>query len=281
MNGKKPLTLDYKTFVQSTGLDCSPGTYVSHLSPEAVKAELAKIITNPSYLDKIPVLKNAFPVPWRILFTFVIQVLSGNYSSIEYVNSIQQMIAYYLITGTKDENFMSLPGILSNSNFSKDPSKVTEIELMALMIASQGPEALGALSKKRNKPKSKKHTPETQVTPPSVPTKDFEKTQSASLGQTAHPQDTEGNTQPAVKGFHSPLDKGTHKSQPLLEGTTIDPKDSGGNVQPTDKGLPFTVSDEGTVKTKPLLEGPHGDKDSKEFKPPADMEPSTTPVADP
>ncbi|GKA13711.1 hypothetical protein Tco_0693357, partial [Tanacetum coccineum] len=46
-------------------------------------------------------------------------------------------------------------------------------------------------------------------------------------------------------------------------------------------GLPFTVSDEGTVKTKPLLEGPHGDKDSNEFKPPADMEPSTTPVADP
>ncbi|GJW03482.1 hypothetical protein Tco_1562338 [Tanacetum coccineum] len=53
MNDKKPLTLDYKTFVQSIGLDYCPGTYVSHPSPEAIKAELAQIATNPSYLDKI------------------------------------------------------------------------------------------------------------------------------------------------------------------------------------------------------------------------------------
>ncbi|GJU07797.1 hypothetical protein Tco_1124227 [Tanacetum coccineum] len=43
MNGKKPLNLDYKTFVKSTRLDYAKGTYVSHPSPEAVKAELAKI----------------------------------------------------------------------------------------------------------------------------------------------------------------------------------------------------------------------------------------------
>ncbi|GJZ04003.1 hypothetical protein Tco_0537278 [Tanacetum coccineum] len=41
MNGKKPLTLDFKTFCEATGLDYNKGTYVSHPSPEAVKAKLA------------------------------------------------------------------------------------------------------------------------------------------------------------------------------------------------------------------------------------------------
>ncbi|GKG26970.1 hypothetical protein Tco_0402673, partial [Tanacetum coccineum] len=66
----------------------------------------------------------------------------------------------------------------------------------------------------------------------------------------------------------------------MPEGTATNPKDLGGNVQPADKGLPSTVPDEGTGKPKPLSKGPHGDKDSEGFKPPADMEPSTTHVAD-
>nr|GEX23222.1 hypothetical protein [Tanacetum cinerariifolium] len=73
MNGKKPLNLNFATFVTSTGLDYSKGKYVSHPFPEDVKAELAKINTNPSYLDKTPVQKNSFPMAWRILITFVIQ----------------------------------------------------------------------------------------------------------------------------------------------------------------------------------------------------------------
>ncbi|GJS06259.1 hypothetical protein Tco_0363055 [Tanacetum coccineum] len=47
---------------------------------------------------------------------------------------------------------------------------------------------------------------------------DSDKTQSVSSGQNTHPQDTKRTTQPAVKGFHSPLDEGTHKSNPLPEG---------------------------------------------------------------
>ncbi|GKD00225.1 hypothetical protein Tco_1170499, partial [Tanacetum coccineum] len=62
MNGKKPLTLDFKTFTTSTDLDYNNGEYVGHPSPEAVKAEIANILTNPSYLDKTPVLKNSFLV---------------------------------------------------------------------------------------------------------------------------------------------------------------------------------------------------------------------------
>nr|GEV12916.1 retrovirus-related Pol polyprotein from transposon TNT 1-94 [Tanacetum cinerariifolium] len=178
MNGKKPLTLDFKTFTISTGLDYNNGAYVAHPSPEVGKAELAKIVTNPSYLDKTPILKNSLPMAWRILLTFVIEVLGGNNLSTEQVNSIQQLITYSLIIGTKvdiaeiiysdlvtkllnksmlnyvsyprfiscaleellgleytqDEKFRYLPGILSNSNFSKDPSEVIQIELMAHMI---------------------------------------------------------------------------------------------------------------------------------------------------
>ncbi|GJT89213.1 hypothetical protein Tco_1070930 [Tanacetum coccineum] len=88
LNGQRPLSLDFNTFCSSTGLDYNNGKYVAHPTPEAVKKELGKIAINPSYLDKTPVLKNSFPVAWRILFTFVIQVLGGNYSSTEQVNSI-------------------------------------------------------------------------------------------------------------------------------------------------------------------------------------------------
>ncbi|GJT99685.1 putative ribonuclease H-like domain-containing protein [Tanacetum coccineum] len=128
MNGKKPLNLDYKTFVQSTSLDYSPGTYVSHPSPKAVKAELAKIVTNSSYLDKTPILKNSF-----------------------------HMIAYCLITGTKVDigeiiyndlvtklirsNFGSLPGILERRKEGKSHI------VFKPTLKTQGLEASGALFK--------------------------------------------------------------------------------------------------------------------------------------
>ncbi|GJW89021.1 hypothetical protein Tco_0164361 [Tanacetum coccineum] len=83
MNGMKTLTINFKTFTESTRLDYAKGKYVSHPSTEEVKAELAKIVNSPILLDRIPVLKIAFPVAWRIMFTFVIQVHGGNYSSTE------------------------------------------------------------------------------------------------------------------------------------------------------------------------------------------------------
>ncbi|GJR03612.1 hypothetical protein Tco_0526596 [Tanacetum coccineum] len=60
MNGKESLTLDFKTLIESTGLDYAKGKYVSHPSTEKVKAELAKIVDNPILLDRTPVLKTAF-----------------------------------------------------------------------------------------------------------------------------------------------------------------------------------------------------------------------------
>ncbi|GJZ41865.1 retrovirus-related pol polyprotein from transposon TNT 1-94 [Tanacetum coccineum] len=73
LNGQRPLTLDFNTFCSSIGLDYNNDKYVAHPTPEAVKKELGKITLNPSYLDKTPVLKNSFPVAWRILFIFAIQ----------------------------------------------------------------------------------------------------------------------------------------------------------------------------------------------------------------
>ncbi|GJW78210.1 hypothetical protein Tco_0139892 [Tanacetum coccineum] len=171
MNGKNPLALDFKTFTTSTGLGYNNGEYVAHPYPEAVKAELAKIVTNPCYLEKTPILKNSFTVAWRILFTFVIQ----------------------------------------------------------------GAEASGALFKKRQKLKSKKTPTKTQVTPPTVPT--------PPIGPT----------------------KGYEQSHLVSPSNVPDPQDPERNIQLA-----------GTVKTTPLPKGPHGDKDSEEFKPLADMEPLTT-----
>nr|GEW79702.1 retrovirus-related Pol polyprotein from transposon TNT 1-94 [Tanacetum cinerariifolium] len=62
LNGQRPLTLDFKTCCSSTGLDYNNGKYVEHPTPE---------------------------------------VLDRNYSSTEKVNSIQQLLAYSLITETK------------------------------------------------------------------------------------------------------------------------------------------------------------------------------------
>ncbi|GJY30793.1 hypothetical protein Tco_0414288, partial [Tanacetum coccineum] len=62
LNGQRPLTLDFNTFCSSTGL-------------RLLRKNWAKL---PS-----------------------IRVLGGNYSSTEQVNSIQQLLAYCLITGTK------------------------------------------------------------------------------------------------------------------------------------------------------------------------------------
>ncbi|GKD39950.1 hypothetical protein Tco_1260157 [Tanacetum coccineum] len=324
LNRQRPLTLDFKTFCSSTGLDYNNGKYVDHPTPKAVKKELGKIAINPSYLDKTPVLKNSFPVTWRILFTFVIQVLGGNYSSTEQVNSIQQLISFSLTTGTKvdigeiiysdlatkllnksrlkydsnprfiscalqvllgsdytqDENFGSLIPILSNLNFTKDPSKVTDIELTAHMIAvnnqkdSVSPPPLAA--------KPKKGKPQT-VTPtiPKSQGQEHSLRRAKGLSTVPDPQDLKRDIQLASMGLPSTLNEGTRTSQPLPEGNVTHPKDSRGNIQPLDRDLTFMTSDKGTAKTAPHPEGSLGDKDSEGNIPPADMEPINPTVADP
>ncbi|GKE13778.1 hypothetical protein Tco_1421355 [Tanacetum coccineum] len=87
-NDQMPLTLDYKTFCQTTRLDYNNGDYVAHPSTKVVKDKLAKITTNKALVQKTLVLKTSFPVAWRILLNFVIQVLGGNHSSAEQLNPV-------------------------------------------------------------------------------------------------------------------------------------------------------------------------------------------------
>ncbi|GJT55995.1 retrovirus-related pol polyprotein from transposon TNT 1-94 [Tanacetum coccineum] len=127
---------------------------------------------------------------------------------------------------TQDKKFRFLPPISSNSNFTKDPSKVTDIELTAHMIAvnnqrdsvslpplvakpkkgksqtvastlpkSQGPKASRALSKKSKRPNSKKKPIETK------PTEGSEQTHSVSSGIVPDPQDLERDIQPHCTGL--------------------------------------------------------------------------------
>ncbi|GKC27294.1 retrovirus-related pol polyprotein from transposon TNT 1-94 [Tanacetum coccineum] len=220
------------------------GKNVAHLSPETVKKELAKIITNPEEL-----------------------LSCGLENSVYFYDSEELLGPEY----TQDEKFGNLPGILSNSNFSKDPSKVTDIELMGHMVAinnqkesvsllpfskkkkvksqtmtltlpkSQGPETSGALSKKRKQPKPKKIPSEAKVTPTLKPMKDSEQSQSVSSGTVPNPQYPERN------------------------------------IQLTGMGLPFISP--GTTKTTTRPKGPLRDKDSKGNKPPVDMEPINPTIA--
>ncbi|GJZ17336.1 hypothetical protein Tco_0553459 [Tanacetum coccineum] len=152
-------------------------------------------------------------------------VLYENYSFTEHVNSIQQLIAYYLITGTK----VDIGKIIYSDLVTRITNKSRQKYVSYPRFVSFALEVLLVFS-----------------------------------GQTAHPQDTERNIQLTVKGSHSPLDEGIHKSKPLPEGKPTDAKDLKGSIQPAGMGLPATPLDEGTSKSKPLHEGKMTDpKDSE------------------
>ncbi|GJW27242.1 hypothetical protein Tco_0041053 [Tanacetum coccineum] len=250
LNGQRPLTLDFNTFCSSIGLDYNNGKYVAHPTPEAVKKELGKL---PSIQLLAYSLITGTEVDIReIIYSDLVTKLL-NKSRLKYVSYPRYTsCALQVLLGsdyTYDENFKFLPGILSNSNFTKDPSKVTDIELTAHMIAV--PEILGALYKKSKRPESKKP-----------------------------PTETKKNIQLASTGLPSTLDEGTRKSKPFPESTATPPKVSGGNIQPLDRDITSTNSNEGTAKTTPHPEGSLRDKDSAGNIPPADMEPIHPTVVD-
>ncbi|GJW72886.1 hypothetical protein Tco_0132256 [Tanacetum coccineum] len=243
LNGQRPLTLEFNTFCSSTVLDYNNSKYVNHPTPEAVKKELGKIAINSSYLDKTLVLKNLFLVAWRILFTFVIQVLGGNYSSTKQVNSIQQLFAYSPITRTE----VDIGEIIYSDLITKllNKSRLKYMIVVNNQRDSVSPLPLAA------KPKKGKSQTVTPTLPKSQGLEGSEKSHSVSSGTVPNPQDLQRDIQLASTGLPSTLDDGTHKSQPLPEGKATPPKDSGGNIQPLDRDLTSTTSDEGTTKTTP------------------------------
>ncbi|GKA01462.1 hypothetical protein Tco_0674127 [Tanacetum coccineum] len=198
-------------------------------------------------------------------------VLGGNYSSTEQVNSIQQLLAHCLITGTKDS--------VSPLPLAAKPKKGKSQTITLTLPKSQGPKVPGALSKKSKMPKSKRPPTKTKVTPPK-PTEGSKQSHSVSSGIVLDPQDLERDIQLTSTGFPSTLDEGTHKLKPLPESTATHPKDSGGNKQPLHRDITSMTSDKGTAKTTPHPKGSLGDKDSGGNIPPNDMEPVHPPVAD-
>nr|GEV48220.1 retrovirus-related Pol polyprotein from transposon TNT 1-94 [Tanacetum cinerariifolium] len=231
-----------------------------------------------------------------LLLLGVVQVLGGNYSFTEQVNSIQQLLAYSLITGTDvdigeiissdlvtkllnksrlkyvsyprfiscalqvllgskytlDKKFGFLPPILSNFNFTKDQSKVIDIELTAHIIAVNNRKGLGVSTSFACKAKERDIS-------------DY----------------LESDIQLASTGLPFILDEGTRTSKPLPEIIVTHFKDSGEIKQPLDRDITSTTPNEGMTKTMPRPEGSLGDKDSGGNIPPTDMELLHTPVANP
>nr|GEZ30983.1 retrovirus-related Pol polyprotein from transposon TNT 1-94 [Tanacetum cinerariifolium] len=196
---------NFNTFRSSTALDYNKSKYVDHPSPEAVKTEHRKISANASYLDKTHVLKKSFPMAWRNLFNFVIQVLDRNYLSTKQINSIQQMIAYCLITGTEDPSKVieievtthmidvnNQKNLVSLLPFTRKKKKVKSQTVTSTLPYSQGLETSRALFKKRKQLKPKKIPSETKATPPNL-TEGSEQAHSISSGTVPNPQDPERN----------------------------------------------------------------------------------------
>ncbi|GJW79423.1 hypothetical protein Tco_0143398 [Tanacetum coccineum] len=237
LNGQRPLTLDFKTFCSSTGLDYNNDNYVAHLTPKVMKKELGKIAINPSYLDKTPVLKNSFPVAWRIKFTFMVHVLDENYSSTKQVNSIQQLLTYCLITGNDGLEASGAPSKKSKRPKSKKPPIETKIEYIQLastgyalplvLIFSLVGFGVGCSTLNEGTHKSKP-----------LP-----------KGTVTHPKDLGRNIQTLNRDLNSMTsDEGMAKTTPRLKGSLGD-KDSGGNIPPVDiKPIHTTIADpSGTV----------------------------------
>ncbi|GJY13570.1 retrovirus-related pol polyprotein from transposon TNT 1-94 [Tanacetum coccineum] len=275
-NGQKPLTLDYKTLklekiatnealIQKTPVIKTSFPMAWRIRLTFVVQVLGRNYSSTEQLNSIQQLL-VFSLLTRTNIDIRKIIYSDHITRIM-AKSRQKYVSYPRfiscaleeLLGSKysqDKSFGYFPSILSKSNFSKNPSEVTPIELTASMIDVINHESLMTsllFSEKKGKKKSQTVT----VTPPSekVPTEDSDKTQSVSSGQTAHPKDIEGNTQPAVKGFHSLLDEGTHKSKLLGLKAFLKLLLLRGKKLPTGMGSPSTHHDDGISKTQPLPEG--------------------------
>ncbi|GJY13299.1 hypothetical protein Tco_0382608 [Tanacetum coccineum] len=246
-NGKTSLLLDYQTFCQTTGLKYNNRNYVEHPSTEEVKAELAKIATHDVLVHKTPLLKASFPAAWRILMTFAIQVLGGNHSSTEQINSSPQLIVFSLLTGTKidireiiyndvltrlmaksRQKYVSYPRFISLSpSEKKRKTKTQTVTVTKPKPKSHGPEASEALCKKGKKAKTKNTTliqTTLKLDQQNVPSKATNMSQSVSSSQSTDPQDTKGNTQLAVRRLPSTADEDICTSSLCLRQNPLIPK---------------------------------------------------------
>ncbi|GJW45045.1 hypothetical protein Tco_0073844 [Tanacetum coccineum] len=226
-----------------------------------------------------PTLKFLLNCPLRKAFT--------NCPSVVYQNFLREfwstVVAYDPFPSTdeteqhplRDFLIKFLPGIPSNSNFTKDPSKVTDIDMKAHMIAvNSQKDSMSPLPFPAKPKKGKSHT----VTL-TLPKSQGPKVPGALSMKSKRPKSKSNPLRPST-GLPSTLDEGNRKSQPLPEGPTTHPKDSGGNIQPLDRDLTSTTSEKGTAKTTPRPDGSLKDKDSRGNIPPANIEPIHPTIVD-
>nr|GEU42139.1 hypothetical protein [Tanacetum cinerariifolium] len=183
-NGKKSLALDFKTFIESTGLDYNQGTYVNHPYRKLIaycllirtKVDIGEIIYS-DFITRLMAKSRQNYVSYPRFVSCALEMLLGlNYS--------------------QDKKFGSLPNVLSPSNFTRDSSKVTPIELTASMIKGF-------------------HSPLDESTRKSKPLPE---------GKPTDAKYPKGNIQPVGMGFPSTLlDEGTSKSKPLPEELNSEP----------------------------------------------------------
>nr|GEW14713.1 hypothetical protein [Tanacetum cinerariifolium] len=210
MNGKKPLTLDFNTFTTSTGLDYNNGAYVAYPS---------------------------------------LEVLAENYSSTEQVNSIQQLITYSLITGTKVDigEIIYCDLVTKLLNKSRLRYVLYPIFISRALDALLGPEASGALSKKRKQPKSKKT--------PTLLLSDDEMVQESKEDEVfVAREDMDANTQVDIK-FQSPLPNTDKPGYSSVQDTNESTFDSSPNLKKINNILPLTERQLVKYLKKDAIEG--------------------------
>ncbi|GJV74544.1 hypothetical protein Tco_1506128 [Tanacetum coccineum] len=196
MNDKKPLILDYKTFVESTKLDYAKDTYVSHPSPRAVKAELAKIVENPILLDRT---HDPSKVTLIELTAFMVAV-----------NNHENSVTPLPFTIKKKKGKSQTPTEDSEQSYSVSSGTVLDPQDPERNIQLAGTEL------------------------PSTLDEGTRKLQLFPEGKKFDPKDSVGNIQPIDTGLPSTVsDEGATKTTPLPEGPRGD-KDSGGLKPPAD-----------------------------------------------
>ncbi|GJX66457.1 retrovirus-related pol polyprotein from transposon TNT 1-94 [Tanacetum coccineum] len=203
-NGQRPLNLDYKTFCESTGLDYNNSQYVNH---PFTKEDLGDFFRSGPRRELLTT-EQLNSIQQFLVFTLLIrtkidigEIIVSDLITRLIAKTRQKYVSYPRFVScalerlsgsnySQDQKFRNLPNILSQSNFSKDPSKVTPFELTASMIEvinqeysltqlpfsekkkkkrkaqtvtkptpkSEGPEASGALPQKSKKSKTQSNS---------------------------------------------------------------------------------------------------------------------------
>nr|GEV42963.1 retrovirus-related Pol polyprotein from transposon TNT 1-94 [Tanacetum cinerariifolium] len=208
-NGKKPLTFNFNTFTTSTGLDYNNGAYVAHPSLEAVldgNYSSTKQVNFIQQLITYSLITGTKVDIGEIIYSDMVTKLL-NKSRLRYVSYPRFILcALEVLLGleyTQDKKFGHKDSVSPLSLSTKIKKWKTQTATPTLP-KSQGPEASGALSKKRKQPK---------------------------------PKNTPSETKPVDKGLPSTAsNEGTVKTTPHLKGP-LENEDSGGNKPPDDMEL--------------------------------------------